>query len=38
MITPDEARERVNEAVGHGAIQVIQIQTWKQRIAAHRGG
>jgi len=38
MVTPQEARDRVNEAVGRGAIPVGAIQMWKQRVSGFRGG
>ena len=37
QVTPDEARDRVNDAVGRGAVQMGQIQMWKQRVDQHRG-
>jgi hypothetical protein len=37
MVTPDEARERVNDAVARGMIPMQALAAWKHQVAMYRG-
>jgi hypothetical protein len=36
MVTPDEARQRVNDAVSRGVVQVGAVQQWSQQVNMYR--